>query len=186
MEYHAKNVGIRRAKYDMILLVNADVFLGLDIIKGLNKLNRKYVYGSHYRNIDWEWRNITEKHLVNNIQAKSYCPANRNMENVVGNFILTHKDNWSRATGYDEKLTNVRIGVDRNGLCQLLYNGCKPMVIGHHYHLDHKESALYGWNATHGNEQIINNIPYRNNENWGLINFKEIEIKRRIWLLKEI
>jgi len=186
LEYHAKNVGIRRAKYDWILLVNADVFLGLDVINNLKRLNKKYVYGSHYINIEWNGEDITEKHLVNNIHAKSYCPANEKMENVVGNFILTHKDNWLKMTGYDERLTNVRIGVDRNGLCQLLYNGCKPMIIGHHYHLDHKESALYGWNVTHGNEQIGNNIPYKNEDNWGLMNYKEVEIKERIWLLKEI
>ncbi len=32
MEYHAKNVGIRRAKSDWIIATNADVAIGLDTI----------------------------------------------------------------------------------------------------------------------------------------------------------
>ncbi|OFY13949.1 MAG: hypothetical protein A2X02_09000 [Bacteroidetes bacterium GWF2_29_10] len=185
LEYHAKNVGIRKAKNEWILLINADVFLGLDIAKNIKMLNKNTIYGSHYKNIEWDGNPINEKHVNDKSLIKAFFATNKYLESVVGNFILTHKNNWLNATGYDESLTMVRLGVDTNGLKQLLYTGLKTMVLGHHYHLDHKESALYGKNDTHG-EHDFDNIPYKNPESWGMTNYKEVSIGNNIWELKKI
>lgn len=184
MEYFAKNIGIRNASYDWLLLINADVFLALDTIKNLSFLSKKYVYGTHYINIKWDSTPIDDKLLNNKSLVLNSFSANKNMDGVVGNFILTHKDNWKKATGYDEQLINVRDGVDTNGLNQLYFHGLKPMVIGHHFHLDHKESLIHGVNPTHGSH-AFDNIPYNNNQNWGFLNYSLKQINERIWELEK-
>ena len=93
-------------------------------------------------------------------------------------------------TGYDETLSDVRNGVDTNGLKQLLHQSLRTMAIGNHYHLDHPESVSNGANATHGDQSRINeisagsNIPYKNPDNWGLNNYSFEEISPRIWKTK--
>jgi hypothetical protein len=79
----------------------------------------------------------------------------------------------------------VRAGVDTNGLKQLFYAGLKPMVLGHHFHLDHPESIVHGNNDTHG-VNAFNNIPYKNNENWGFNTSPLKQISERIWELEKI
>lgn len=185
MEYFAKNLGIRKASNDWILLMAADCFVGQDVAKQLKKLNPDIIYGTHYNSIKWDNKPISEYHIHNKKLISFAFPADKTMSSVVGNFVLTHKKNWLKATGYDETLTNVRAGVDSNGLKQLLYLGLKPMVIGHHYHLDHPESIIHGQNSTHGKHNF-NNIPYKNSENWGLINYPLKQIDERIWELQPI
>ncbi len=184
MEYHAKNLGIRKATNDWILLVNADVFLGQDVVKNMRVLSKKRVYGTHYNNIIWNENPIGDNTFVKE-NIKNSFSANKKLQSVVGNFILTHKNNWLKASGYDESLTMVRAGVDTNGLNQLFYLGLKPMVLGHHYHLDHNESMINCSNLTHGSHKF-DNIPYKNPENWGMTDYNEIKISDSIWELKEI
>ena len=187
MEYFAKNIGIREASNEWILLVNADVFLGYDALHNLRHLSKKYVYGTHYKNIIWDKKPISDRHLNDKSIVKNSFSTNWELHSVVGNFVMTHRDNWYVSGGYDEALTDVRSGVDNNGLMQLLYNGVKPMVIGKHYHLDHNESLIKGANDTHGNTEKIsgyNNVPYKNAEDWGLRSFPRVQIAPHIWKLK--
>jgi hypothetical protein len=192
MEYFAKNMGIREASNDWVFLINADVFLGANTISRLNKLNRSKVYGTHYVNIKWENDPISKKYFDDSKYELSRFSTNNTLDSVVGNFILTHKDNWMKATGYDERKTDVRDGVDFNGLMQLLHLGLETMVLGDHYHLDHQESRIYGYNDTHGDasERMklldLSNIPYKNNENWGLRNYSKKLIAERVWELQAI
>lgn len=187
MEYFAKNLGIREASNDWIALINADVFLGHNTLKNIHKLNKKFMYGSHYKNIIWDKQPITDQHITDKSIVKNLFSSGKIMRAVVGNFILTHKDNWYKSRGYDETLMDIRSGVDKNGLEQLLYHGVKPMVIGDHYHLDHNESLIKGGNQTHGNESRIangENIPYRNPDDWGLQSYKRVQIAPNIWKLE--
>ncbi len=185
MEYFAKNLGIRKATSDWILMANADVFIGNDVIKNIHKLNSDTVYGTHYVSIKWDGKPIENYHQQNKKNIVTAFSATNDLGSVVGNFILTHKKNWLKATGYDETLTNVRAGVDCNGLNQLLHLGLKPMVLGHHYHLDHPESIIHGKNDTHGNHHF-NNVPYKNSDNWGFANCPLKQISERIWELQKI
>jgi hypothetical protein len=185
MEYFAKNIGIRKSKTDWILLVNADVLIGLDVAKNIKKLNTNTIYGTHYINIMWNENKIDTKYLKNKriIESKYACGAS--LKAKVGNFILTNKKNWIKATGYDETLINERLGVDDNGLEQLMVSKYKQRVIGHHYHLDHSESFIHGLNETHGTN-TFNNVPYKNKDDWGHINYPLKQISERIWELKQI
>jgi len=51
MEYFAKNLGIREASNEWVFCINADVFLGLNTLKNMTQLNKDFVYGTHYKNI---------------------------------------------------------------------------------------------------------------------------------------
>ncbi|RLD57312.1 MAG: hypothetical protein DRJ01_14020 [Bacteroidetes bacterium] len=186
MEYFGKNVGIRKATNKWMLLINSDILIGLDVVNNMKKgLNKRYVYGTHYNNVKWHNKSIdTEWIRKKDIILNSFS-ANMILQSVVGNFVLTHKSNWIESTGYDETLNNVRAGVDENGKNNLLYLGIKPMVIGHHFHLDHKESMIHGRNGTHG-FNLFQNIPYRNQENWGLESNNTKLIKNNIWQIEKI
>ena len=185
MEYFAKNIGMRKASGKWILMINADCLIGNDVKNNLHKLSSDYVYGTNYVSFTWDGQPITDAHLNNKYTHTVVFPAPPNMGSVVGNFIFTHKDNWMRATGYDERLTNVRAGVDSNGMNQLLHQGLKPMVLGTHFHLDHPESIVHGANATHG-QHAFNNIPYKNPDTWGFQQQEFKQISERIWQLEKI
>lgn len=190
MEYHAKNMGIREASHDWVFIVNADVFLGLNAIANLKHLNPDTIYGTHYVNIEWDGGPLSDKYMKDPQYTLAKFSTNRNLGAVVGNFILTHKKNWLKATGYDESMTDIRDGMDTNGMAQLLYQGVKTQVVGDHYHLDHKESRIYGYNETHGlseDRKVIiekRNIPYKNADDWGLQRFEKEQIAPRLWKLR--
>jgi hypothetical protein len=185
MEYFAKNIGIRKANCDWILLINSDIMIGMDTSQTMKKLSSKYIYGTHYVNLNWNGNTITHATLKDKKNIKNCGFANRDLSGVVGNFILSHRENWLSSTGYDETLTNVRAGVDNNGLHQLLHLGLKPMLLGHHFHLDHPESIIHGANHTHG-ENKFKNIPYKNPDDWGFKNYPLKKISERIWELQPI
>lgn len=188
MEYFGKNIGIRKATSDWVLILNADILLGLDVFEAIKKANKKYVYGTHYNNINWDQKPITDHHVTNKSILLQSFAANKKLNAVVGNCIFTHKDNWLKAQGYDESLADVRAGVDTDGLNQILSFGVKTGVLGNHYHLDHNESIIHGANATHGNTERFKNrrYPYHNPDNWGFVDLKEVKIKEHIWRLEEI
>lgn len=185
MEYFAKNIGMRKATREWLLMINGDCLIGLDVTKNITKLNENYVYATNYVSFKWDQQPITHQHIKNKKTYTVTFPAGPNFNAAVGNFILCHKNNWLKATGYDESLTNVRAGVDSNGLNQLLHSGVKKAIIGTHYHLDHPESIVHGTNASHGVHQF-NNIPYKNDNNWGFNDKHFKQISEKIWELKEI
>jgi hypothetical protein len=101
MEYFAKNIGIRHASRDWLLLINADCLIGNDIVENMGVLNKKFVYGSHYVSFKWDQKPINNEHLTNKKNYVVAFPAPNDMGSVVGNFVMTHRDNWINATGYD-------------------------------------------------------------------------------------
>lgn len=185
MEYFAKNIGIRKSQSNWVLMINADVFIGSDTLKNLHRLNVDTVYGTHYISIKWDGEPLNESHQKDKKIRVAQFTAPYNLSATVGNFIFTHKKNWLKATGYDERLYNVRAGVDSNGLLQLLYSGLKTQVLGSHFHLDHPESIIHGTNDSHGNH-LFDNIPYQNPDDWGMANYPLKKISERIWELQVI
>ncbi len=185
LEYFAKNLGIRKSKNDWLMMLNADVFVGQDTLENIHRLNKDTVYGTHYVSIKWDGKPLEKYHQEDKNIIITQFAAPENLSATVGNFILTHKKNWLEAGGYDVQLNNVRAGVDSNGLSQLLHLGLKPIVIGHHYHLDHPESIIHGPNESHGMHSF-ENIPYKNPDDWGFINYPLLQISERIWELQPI
>lgn len=185
MEYFAKNIGMRKASRDWLLMINADCLIGNDVLKNIHKLNRNYVYATNYVSFKWDEKPITTTQIMDRKRYTVTFPGAPNITAAVGNFVLCHKSKWMEATGYDETLTNVRAGVDSNGLNQLFFMGLKPAIIGTHYHLDHAESIIHGANATHG-KHAFDNIPYKNKPNWGFHDKQFNQISERIWHLEKI
>ena len=189
MEYFGKNLGIRKATTDWIILINADVFLAPDAIEHIRRLNKRTVYGTHYVSIRWDGNAVDESHLNDKKLITVAFPVEENLFPVSGNFLMTHRQNWIEATGYDESLTHIRAGVDSNGVAQLLHSGLRQQVLGHHFHLDHPESIVNQSNETHGAAEEIRlgqNIPYHNPEGWGMINYPLKKLNDRIWELQKI
>lgn len=186
LEYLAKNLGIRKATNKWILLVNADVYIDPADFKKELKLSGRHVYGTYLCNVNWNGAPIKADNYKKNITFIGHPYSD--MTAVVGNFILTHKENWLLSQGYDESLADVRMGMDDDGLRQLLSKGIKPMILGHHYHLDHSETASKGTNPTHGNTAKLLNrkYPYKNKENWGLSNYPLKNVANNIWELQKI
>jgi hypothetical protein len=185
MEYYAKNLGIRKSSRKYILMINADCLIGNDTVQQLKHLNKNFVYGTHYVSFKWDEKPITPATLQDKHSVVVAFSAPKDLSPVVGNFILTARENWLQATGYDERLNNVRAGVDTNGLRQLLLLRLQPMVLGHHFHLDHEESIIHGANQTHGSH-AFNNLPYRNKDDWGFNNYPVKQIEENVWQLEEI
>lgn len=189
MEYFAKNLGIRNATREYIALVNADVFLAPDSIQRMKYLDPSTIYGTHYNSIRWDNQPLSDFHITNPRIITFKFPVKNDIRAVSGNFILTHKKNWIAATGYDERLNDVRAGVDSNGVMQLLSFGLKQQVLGNHFHLDHPESIVNQSNDTHGSQSIVkyhSNIPYKNNPDWGLISYPVYQTGNNIWELQKI
>lgn len=186
MEFFAKNVGIRRAKYDWICVINADILIGLDVRNGLHQLNKKFVYGTNRIDYRWSGRKINKFTFLDGrlmLRIINMCKKH----NYIGDFLLAHKDAWFEAKGYDESLKDKRRGCDRRGLAQLLTFGIKPKCIGSHLHLDHPESTIHGIKKHQGGDfDRYRDLPYRNSADWGLINFGQRKISTRVWELEEI
>jgi hypothetical protein len=179
MEYFAKNVGIRRATSEWILLVNADVLIGHDAFENLGELKRNRVYGTHYNNIRWPGRRVKPEDLSK--QFLGDFGADPELFSVAGNFILASREWWHKGRGYDESLTDRRISCDAHGAAQLYSLGAKPRIIGQHFHLDHPDSSQRAVLAHQG--KIFDpweNVPYSNGENWGQADGVEREIAERV------
>ncbi len=190
MEYFAKNLGIRKASSDWIILTNADVLIGPDMIGNIKSLNKDFIYGGHYVNILWDGDAIDEYYFKDKKIVKNSFSAYLTFQSTVGNFILTNKKNWMTSTGYDENLNKSRAGVDTNGYLQLKKLNLITRIIGHHFHLDHPESIINVANLeSHGDRsQMIDNrnIPYKNREYWGLADYPLKQISEKIWELQAI
>lgn len=185
MEYFAKNLGIRKANNDWILLINADVYIEPSDFKNL-KLSSGYVYGTAFCNVDWNGFPIHSTAYNKSVKFTGYPYGD--LAAVVGNFILTHRNNWMKIKGYDESLNDVRYGVDNDALFQFYYFGIKPMLIGHHFHLDHSESASKGNNESHGAVSKLRNrkYPYINSDNWGLSDYPSKQVSDNIFELQDL
>lgn len=184
MEYFAKNVGIRRAVSPWIGVINADVLLGLDMLKSLKTLRTNYVYGSHSVNIRWNEGSIRPDDLLSKATQIGEFSADRQLFSVSGNFTLASRASWNRARGYDESLTGGRVCCDAHGLAQLYHYGDKAQVLGTHYHLDHPESCRNAVLEHQGQYfDPWTNVPYNNNEQWGQADAQERLIGERTYYL---
>jgi hypothetical protein len=186
MEYFAKNLGIRKATGDWILLVNADVLLAPDTLRNMSQLNTGTIYGTHYVSFRWDGHPITDAHFRDRRLETVTFAIEDNIYSSAGNFILTYRRNWLDATGYDERLVHSRAGVDSNGAAHLVVRGARQQVLGHHYHLDHPESIVNSSQASHGDDSLLRegrNLPYQNAAEWGLAAYPLKPIADRIWEL---
>jgi hypothetical protein len=183
LEFHAKNVGIRRARSDWIVATNADTAFGPDAVRRLlrTRLSDDIVWSAQRVDILWREGRETGLNLVDCMRYRRIIPYH---PLGTGEFAFASKRLWERAGGYDESLVRHRIGVDKRGVAQMVARGASPLRAGLVFHMAHPTSCTEAVQTHHGELATLEGIPYQNNENWGLADRTERQISERVWLLE--
>jgi hypothetical protein len=183
MEYHAKNVGIRRAQADWVIATNADVAIGASAIRAFaaSRPDPNVIWTAQRVDIHWqEWRRRGIG-LADCVRYKRIIPYDKH---GTGDFLLASREMWHRIRGYDENLLKHRIGCDVRGAAQMLAHGAEIRRIGDILHLAHPTSCTEGVQAHHGEYAPMDNLPYENDPGWGLGDSREVQIAERVWRLE--
>ena len=183
LEYHAKNVGIRRAESPWIIATNADVALASDAIQNLRRSLRSTDVAWTAERVDIYWKTWRERGigLADCLRYKRVIPY---IEHGTGDFLLASREMWHRTGGYDEGLLKHRIGCDVRGAAQMLAHGASIQKVGSVLHLAHPTSCTEQIQPHHGDLAPLGGVPYDNGPNWGLGDCAEISLGDRIWQLE--
>jgi hypothetical protein len=183
LEYHAKNVGIRRATTPWILTTNADAALGMNTINRLlhTELAPGIIWTAERIDISWN-ENVQQRiGLLGSLRYRRFIPYDRL---GTGEFALASRQLWEQTGGYDESLVKHKIGCDVRGIAQLVAHGAQINKAGTVLHLQHPTSCVEGVRPFHGEMATVEGVPYRNDDNWGLGQYREISLGERIWRLE--
>lgn len=188
MEYHAKNVGIRRARSKWIISSNADVAISPKTIRKClkftcdNKASEMFIARTAERvDVDWGQRSTGEMNLFDFIAFKKIITTSRY---GTGDFLMATNSLWHSIKGYDERLQKHRVGCDVRGAAQMVAHLASMESIGQVLHFAHPTSCTEaGIQPHHGENASLDGIPYINSENWGLTDYTENQIGERVWLL---
>lgn len=180
LEYHAKNVGIRRASTDWILSSNADIVLAPATCRAIGALDEGRAYTAE--RVDVDWRPTTSDRLPLSVLTR----RRRTVPYVAvgtGDFLLAPRLTWEKARGYDEGLAGHRMGCDVRGARQLEHQGAELRKIGRVLHFAHPTSATEGVGLHQGHTADAQDGPYRNPDDWGLGGAGARQIAPRVWEL---
>jgi hypothetical protein len=183
LEYHAKNVGLRRANTPWILTTNADAALGMNAVNAIlhTELDPKIIWTAERIDIAWN-ENVQQKiGFLGSLRYRRFIPYDRL---GTGEFSLVSRQLWEQARGYDESLVRHKIGCDVRGVAQLVAHGAQINKAGTVLHLQHPTSCVEGVRPHHGEMATVEGVPYRNDGNWGLGQCREISLGERIWRLE--
>lgn len=173
-EFPAKNVGIRRARGEFILVTNSDIVFSPEVVKALNgRLSRKICYRALRIDIPGNYFDVRfpiRRNRVLGINDVSPTDA-------AGDFMLLHRDIWFEATGFCEGFPDQRIHKDALMVEAILNQFALPIkVLGTISHWRHPSS-----HAANPKKNFIGDINWdyrwfafrRNDRNWGLNNQTE-------------
>jgi|SRR6266850_228214 len=184
LEYHAKNVGIRRAQSPWILTTNADAALGLDTVNRILDAELKPDIAWTAERVDIAWREDVQQHvdLIGSLRYRRFIPY---QQLGTGEFMLANRELWQQTRGYDEALVRHRIGCDVRGAAQMLATGATINFAGSVLHLAHPTSATEGATPHQGEMATVDGVPYRNPATWGMGDYREVQLADRIWRLEK-
>jgi hypothetical protein len=183
LEYHAKNVGIRRAQSPWILSTNADAAVGLDAVNTLTHtdLDPKIVWTAERFDIPWRENKQTRIGLGSSLRYQRLIPYE---VLGTGEFCLASREMWHRIRGFDERMVKHRIGCDIRGTAQMRAHGARIKRVGTVLHLAHPTSCTENVQPHHGEMATVEGVPYENVANWGLGDSREVQIDERVWQLE--
>jgi hypothetical protein len=183
LEYHAKNVGIRRAPSDWILVTNGDAAVGLDTVRRLRagRLRDGEVWTAERHDVRWDGRSDSGLRLRNALGRRRVVPYRAL---GTGEFALASKTLWEQAGGYDESRVRHRMGCDTRGVAQMAAHGATIRRAGSVLHLDHDTSCTVSGGPHHGETAGVDGVPYLNPDDWGLAGAEEVEIAERVCELR--
>jgi hypothetical protein len=182
LEYHAKNVGIRRAKAEWILSTNADAAVGLDSVNTLldQKLDDNVLWTAERWDIPWREDQQRQIGFWGSVRYRRPIPYERL---GTGEFCLASRELWHRARGFDEGMVRHRIGCDVRGTAQMIALGGEVRKVGTVLHLTHPTSCTENIQPHHGELATPAGVPYKNDDHWGLGDAREVQLAERIWRL---
>jgi hypothetical protein len=182
LEYHAKNVGIRRAESPFIMVTNADAAVGLDTVNTLMSasLDSKVVWTAERVDIFWREDQQDEIGLLDSLRYRRVNPYE---PLGTGEFCLAPRELWHEIRGYDELMVKHRIGCDIRGTAQMVAHGATIKQTGTVLHLAHPTSCTENIQPHHGELATIEGVPYHNPDDWGLGNHRQVQVAERIWRL---
>jgi hypothetical protein len=183
LEYHAKNVGIRRARSPWIISTNADAAIGLDSVNKLlnSRLEPDVLWTAERCDIPWRENQQREIGFWDSLRYRRLNPY---VELGTGEFCMASRELWHRGRGFDEQLVKHRFGCDIRGTAQMVALGGTIRRVGRVLHLSHPTSCTESIQPHHGEFATPEGVPYHNPDDWGLGNAKEIEIAERVWRLE--
>lgn len=183
LEYHAKNVGIRRARAPWILATNADAALAPDTVYKLlhTPLDENVAWTAERVDIAWRENRQTRLGVLGSLRYRRMIPYH---QLGTGEFILASKQLWHRTRGYDERMMRHRIGCDVRGTAQMLACGAGIERVGTVLHLAHPTSCTENIQPHHGEQATIEGVPYQNGTDWGLGDSLEVQLAENVWRLE--
>jgi hypothetical protein len=182
LEYHAKNVGIRRAAAPWVLVTNGDAAVGLDSVRRLREegLAENVVWTAERRDVSWPDEGRSVIGFINAVRPGRTIPYN---PLGTGEFALASRALWHHVGGYDEGLIRHRIGCDARGVAQMIAHGATARRVGSVIHLQHGTSCTVEAGPHQGEAATPEGVPYSNATDWGLAGAAESAIEERVWEL---
>jgi hypothetical protein len=183
LEYHAKNVGIRRARSPWVLATNGDAAVGMDTVRTLSSapLDPEVIWTTERVDINWRENEQERIDLLTSLRYRYFIPY---VDLGTGEFNLASREMWYRSRGYDESLVRHKLGCDRRGMAQMVALGARINKAGTVLHLQHPTSCVEGVRPFHGEAATIEGVPYQNGDDWGLGGAREVPLAERVWRLE--
>jgi hypothetical protein len=178
-EYFAKNVGIRNATNDYVLIVNSDTLNSEELCDSIVKFLRQGITGVYARptvRLNGLYPEFNEYTHYDLIWDKPYGDLNP------GDFIMYYRDDLVNIVqGYDESnethrnQKSAQTHMDVEILLQSNYNNIRSFFLnGYITHMHHdKSSRVYN--------SFRNTSGYTNRENWGYVALQATQIKENIF-----
>jgi hypothetical protein len=194
-EFLAKNVGLRRARGEYVLVTNCDVILSRHVLQRLER--RDLAPSILYRAPRWDlvatldverldWAQLEDPTNLARPGKQLRPPYYRG---ATGDFLLLDRHTFIGLGGFNEVYRVARFGVDANFLVHALSSGVAIVDIGGPvYHVDHegsyqtarKEYVGREAAAPYGNEKWpYHDVVYRNRPAWGLAEAPERSLRAR-------
>lgn len=184
LEYHAKNVGLRRANSDWVIATNADIAFGPSALLTMRRGTHAETEAWTAERVDIHWGDRRTRPLT----MRDCLRYRRRIPYQLygtGDFLLAHRDMWDRIGGYDESLVSHRVGCDIRGAAQMIEHGADIKKAGTVLHLAHPTSITEGGHQPHtGLTGGVEGLPYENPSSWGLRDLSTVQISERVWRLE--
>ena len=179
-EYHAKNVGIKRATQEFTFSTNSDIFLSEKIVSYLSPqtpttLSSNEIFRA--RRLDCDLDHLGDE-VVSEEYLKSKVIYSNDLSppvysNASGDFLLASTQLLHQLTGFDETVTTTILHQDS----RLLYNALSQNIpispLGDIYHFNHYNSYAIQGSAKEGlgspDLAYSSNLPF-SNITWGCSN----------------
>jgi hypothetical protein len=200
MQFFAKNVGIRRATGDWILVTNADCVFDENVwdFVSKRKLCPEVVYRAERCDIDCSYFDKPFEAMRRNISRRHSTAGGRHFTQGSGDFVLFSS---RHLVGYDERINFSDAHVDgrfctnwsalRTGgdpynwrLFKFIgdvFKADHPLIFAKTQHLSDHPKGFTDWDS--GVRICAPPALYRNDESWGLVRYPETQLCDGVWYI---